>query len=107
MSAVKGILGHKYVALGATRVGSVTLLQDQNCILHVAVCKVNLEVGTTQRSTTMETLYQAPDLQHKFLEGDPVSPVISPMLYQGQEYIDYPSAFLVVRVQYIVGLVWK
>ena len=83
MSAVKGILGHKYVALGATRVGSVTLLQDQNCILHVAVCKVNPEVGTTQRSTTMETLYQAPDLQHKFLEGDPVSPVISPMLYQG------------------------
>ena len=49
--AVKDILGHKHVALGAPGAGSVTLLQDHNCILHVAMCKVNPEVGPTGRPT--------------------------------------------------------
>ena len=45
--AIKGLLWHKHVALRAHGVGAVTFLQDHNCIPHVAVRKVNLEVGPT------------------------------------------------------------
>ena len=45
--AVKGLLGHKHVALGAPGVGLVTLRQDHNCILHMGVFKVNPDVGLT------------------------------------------------------------
>ena len=60
MSAIKGLLEHKHVALGEPGVGLVTLLQDHNCILHVVVCKVNPEVGPTQRPT-QSPLYLAPE----------------------------------------------
>ena len=38
-------MGHKHVALGEMGVGSVTLLQDHIFFLHVAVRKVNQDVG--------------------------------------------------------------
>ena len=38
-------MGHKNVVLGEPEVGSVTFLQDQNSVLHVAVRKLNPEVG--------------------------------------------------------------
>ena len=70
--AVKGLLGHKNVALGAPGIGLVALLQDQNCILHVAVCKVNPEVGPT-RSPTHSPRYRSPDPQQVFWEVHPES----------------------------------
>ena len=45
--AVKGLLWENNSALRAPGGGEVTLLQDHNCIPHMAVCKVNLEVGPT------------------------------------------------------------
>ena len=72
MPAVKGLLGQKDVALGAPGLGSVSLLQDHNCIPHVAVCKMNLEVGTTRRPT-QATCYLVPELRQVFWEGYQVS----------------------------------
>ena len=47
--ASKGLLWHKHVALRTPGLGEVALLQDHNCIPHVAVFKVNTEVGLTRR----------------------------------------------------------
>ena len=44
---VEVLVGHKYIALGTTGspgLGSVTLLQDHNCVPHMAVRKMNPEV---------------------------------------------------------------
>ena len=38
-------MGYKHVALGVPGVRSVTLLQDHNCVQHMAVRKVNPDVG--------------------------------------------------------------
>ena len=44
-TAVEGLLRHKHVALGSRGVRSVTLLQDNHCIMSMSVSKVNPEVG--------------------------------------------------------------
>ena len=46
---VKELLWHKNASLRAPGVGAITLLHDHNCILHMAVCKVNPEIGPTRR----------------------------------------------------------
>ena len=43
--AVGGLVRHKHVTIGTPGVRLVTLLQDHNYILRVAVRKVNPEVG--------------------------------------------------------------
>ena len=37
--------GYKYVSYGASGEGAVILLQDHRCISHLAVQKIDLEVG--------------------------------------------------------------
>ena len=43
--AVEGLVRHKNVALRALGVSYVTLLQYQNCVIHMAVWKMKTEVG--------------------------------------------------------------
>ena len=64
--AVKGLLGHKNVALGSLGLGSVTLVRYHNFIPHVALCKVNPEVGPTQRPT-QAPIYWEPEPGQIFL----------------------------------------
>ena len=63
---------HKHVALVALGVRLVTIFQDHNSVLPMAVRKVNQEVGPIL-IPTKEPLYQAPDLQQTFREIFPVS----------------------------------
>ena len=43
--AVEGLVRHKHVTLGAPGVRSDTLIQYHDCVPHMAVYKVNPEVG--------------------------------------------------------------
>ena len=47
MVAVEGCLWYKYVAGREARVGAVPFLQNNYCVLHMAVHKVNPEVDTS------------------------------------------------------------
>ena len=69
---VEILFGHKHVTVRVPGVGLVTLLQDQNCILHVEVFKVNPEVCTTQ-CPTQAPLYQALEPKQEYCEGYPVN----------------------------------
>ena len=48
MPAIEGVAWHKHVTLGAPGVGSVPFLQDNYCVLRVAVRKLKPEVGPVQ-----------------------------------------------------------
>ena len=48
MTAVEGLVRHKYVTLEAPGVRLVPFLQDHYCVPHVAVRKVKLELGPIQ-----------------------------------------------------------
>ena len=49
MPVIKCSLGNKHATLRAEKVGPITLLQDHNGISHMAVRKVNPEVGLVGR----------------------------------------------------------
>ena len=48
MPAAEGRPWDEHVAVGAAGVDKVSLLQDHYCIPHVAVYKVDLEIGSTR-----------------------------------------------------------
>ena len=69
--ALEGQLCNKHVTLGTSGVGSVALFQYHNCVPHMAVQKVNPEVGLVCCSP-WTPLHWAPDsCQHRG-ERDPI-----------------------------------
>ena len=63
VAAIEVPSGHKNVAFRASRVGSVTLLQDHMCIPHVVVQKMDPEVGPDHR-VLLTPLQWAPNHVH-------------------------------------------
>ena len=61
---------HKYVTFGAPGVGSVTILQDHNFLPHMAVIKINPQVGPIL-SPAQAPLYWAPELHQTFQGNRP------------------------------------
>ena len=48
---VEGLLCNEHVTIGTYEVGMIEILQDNNFVPHVAVCKMNPEVGPVCRSS--------------------------------------------------------
>ena len=58
--AIEILLSNKNVAFGALGELTVPFLQNHNCVPHVAVHKLNLEVGTVCLSSP-EPIYRVPE----------------------------------------------
>ena len=67
MTDIDGLVWQKNITRRAPGERLIKLLQDHDCVLRMAVRKVNPEVGPIL-IPTQAPLYQAPDPQHIFGE---------------------------------------
>ena len=79
----------EHVIFRAAGVVLVALLQDHNIFLHVAVCKVNLEVGMAVISP-LSPLHWSSEVHQRLWERDPIGMGLPPWEFGGEVALSLP-----------------